>query len=202
MSLFLRSRSLVFWILCLGVALVSWRWMAFGVAASMEFMLHHAQARPLAFYAHVGLAPVALALLPFQFWSRLRGRRPALHRWLGRVYGLSILLSGLGGLYLALTTQAGPVAALGFCLLAVLWLAVTARAVQLAMARRIAEHRRWMIRSAALTFAAVTLRLELPVLIALFGFDTGYTIVGWLCWVPNLLVAEWYLARPRPALAA
>ncbi|MDF0599729.1 DUF2306 domain-containing protein [Psychromarinibacter sp. C21-152] len=202
MPLLLRTRVVAFWILSLAVALASWRWAVFGVAASMEVMLYHALARPVAFYAHVGFAPVALALLPLQFWTRLRVRRPGLHRWLGRLYGLSILLSGLGGLVLALTTEAGPAAAWGFGLLAVIWLAVTARAVQLAMARRIAEHRRWMIRSAALTFGAVTLRLELPVLVVLFGFDTGYQVVSWLAWVPNLLVAEWLLWRPRPAVAA
>ena len=51
-------------------------------------------------------------------------------------------------------------------------------------------HRRWMTRSYALMFAAVTLRLELPLLASNFGFDDGYRVVSWLCWVPNVLVAE------------
>lgn len=185
-------RSVLFWFLSLAIALVSWRFLVLGVPASP---------RPLALYAHIGLAPVALALMPVQFLPRLRARRPGLHRWTGRAYALAILISGVAGLSLALGTDAGPVAATGFALLAVLWLAVTGRAVWLAMAGRIAEHRRWMIRSAALTFAAVTLRLELPLLIATLGFDTGYPIVAWLCWVPNLALTELWLAR-RPALPA
>ena len=84
-----------------------------------------------------------------------------------------------------------------FGLLAVLWLAVTGQAVWLAMQRRIAEHRIWMIRSAALTFAAVTLRLYLPVLVVTMGFDAGYVAVAWLCWVPNVIVAEWIIRRRR-----
>lgn len=189
-------------ILSVLVALISWRFLVFGVELTMPFMAHHLEPRALALYAHIGFAPVALAVMPIQFSARLRGSRPHLHRWLGRVYALAILISGVAGLSLAVNTTAGPVAASGFGLLAVLWLITTARAVWLAMQRRIAEHQVWMVRSAALTFAAVTLRLYLPLLTAAFGFDTGYPPVAWLCWVPNLIVAEWWLARRRTRPAA
>jgi len=53
----------------------------------------------------------------------------------------------------------------------------------------------------ALTFAAVTLRLYLPVLGGTLGFETGYPIVAWLCWVPNLIVAEWILRRRARSVA-
>ena len=141
-------------------------------------------------------------MLPFQFSARLRTRRRALHRWLGRVYGLAIVISGAGGLSLAVHSTAGPIASWGFGLLAVLWVGVTIQAIRLAMVGRIAEHRRWMIRSGALTFAAVTLRLYLPVLGGLMGFDLAYLIVSWACWVPNLILAEWVLRRERQRKAA
>ncbi|MDF0598057.1 DUF2306 domain-containing protein [Psychromarinibacter halotolerans] len=197
MPAFLRTRTALFWLLSFAVALVSYRWLVFGVEASMDFMLHHFIDRRAAFLAHVLFAPVALVLAPFQLARGLRARRPALHRWLGRVYGVAILISGLGGLAIAPFTSAGPVAAWAFGILAVLWMGITGRGIWLAMQRRIAEHRRWMIRSVALTFAGVTLRLELPLLMAAFGFDTGYQIVAWLCWVANLLIAEWWLRRDR-----
>ncbi len=196
-------RTALFWGLSLAIALVSWRFLLLGVPASMPFMVHHLDGRALALYAHIGLAPVALAILPFQVSVRLRARRPRLHRWMGRVYGGVILIAGLAGLSLAVGSSAGPIAWAGFGLLAVLWIGTTARAVWLAMARRIAEHRVWMIRSAALTFAAVTLRLYLPLLAAGLGFEAGYVLVAWLCWVPNLVVAEWLIRRTRqPAQAA
>lgn len=67
-----------------------------------------------------------------------------------------------------------------------------------ARARNFVAHRRWKIRNFALTFAAVTLRLYLPAAAALeVPFATAYPAIAWLCWVPNLLVAEW-LARRRP----
>lgn len=193
----LNLRQWAIGILSVLVALVSLRFLVLGVELSMPFMVHHLEPRALALYAHIGLAPVALAIMPFQFSRRLRLTRPALHRWLGRLYALAILLSGVAGLSLAINSSAGAVAGMGFGLLAVLWLITTMRAVWLAMQRRIAEHEVWMIRSAALTFAAVTLRLYMPVLVAGFGFDTGYPMVAWLCWVPNLIVVEWWLARRR-----
>lgn len=198
-----KTRGWLFWVLSLGIALLSWRFIALGVPVSMPFMAQHLDERALALYAHIGIAPLVLALLPFQFNTQLRARRPRLHCWMGRAYALGVLVSGAAALSLAAHTAAGSLAGLGFGLLAVLWIAVTARAVRLAMLRRIAEHRVWIIRSAALTFAAVTLRLELPVLVATLGFETGYPIVAWACWVPNLIVAEWLIrrnkAQPMPA---
>jgi len=39
----------------------------------------------------------------------------------------------------------------------------------------------------------VTLRLYLPALVVGgVDFAVAYPIVAWLCWVPNLLFAEWY----------
>ncbi|WP_353533215.1 DUF2306 domain-containing protein [Cognatishimia sp. WU-CL00825] len=195
-------RFLIIWVFPLVIALVSWRFMVGGVEEMMEHMLYHALERPLSFYLHVGFAPVALAILPFQFWSDLRMRRPFIHRWLGRLYAVAILLSGTGGLVMALGTQAGQVAAWGFGLLAVIWLCVTANAVWFATQGQFAQHRVWMMRSAALTFAAVTLRLYLPFLAMSFGFETGYSLVSWLCWVPNLLIIEWIIRRRAKPLAA
>ncbi|CUH69639.1 hypothetical protein TL5118_03608 [Thalassovita autumnalis] len=198
-NLFLSQwpRIALVWVFTPLIALASWRFLIGGVEMTMPHMMHHVPARELAFYLHILLAPVALILVPFQFWTRLRTRRPALHRWLGRLYAVAILISGIAGLQIAIGTNAGPVAAWGFGLLAVLWMAVTGYAVWLAVLRRIADHRRWMIRSAALTLAGTTLRLELPLLAMGFGFETGYVIVAWACWVPNALLAEWLLRRQR-----
>jgi uncharacterized membrane protein len=201
-------RLSLLWILCFGIAIVSWRFLPMGVEAAMGFVAYHAELRPLAFFAHVGLAPLALMLMPFQLLPRLRARRPSVHRWIGRSYAVLVLLSGLGGLAMAVGTEAGPIAATGFALLAVLWLATTAIGVWKARAGDIAAHRQWMIRSAALIFAGVTLRLELPLLIASgLEFPAAYTTVAWLCWAPNLLVAEWILRKDagrvgRPAALA
>jgi hypothetical protein len=64
------------------------------------------------------------------------------------------------------------------------------------MQRRFVDHRAWMIRSFALTFAAVTLRLYLPLAAVLsLDFVDAYRAISFLAWVPNLVVVELYLRR-------
>ena len=62
----------------------------------------------------------------------------------------------------------------------------------------IQAHQKWMLRNYALTFAAVTLRIWLPLFTILLGdenFQYYYAVIAWLCWVPNLIVIEWYIRR-------
>jgi uncharacterized membrane protein len=150
-----------------------------------------------ALYAHVFGALVALALGPFEFSGRLRTARLGLHRWLGRLYlGAGVLIGGLAGLYLAFHAFGGPVARIGFGCLALAWLYAGARAYAAARAGAIDVHRRWMVRSFALTFAAVTLRIYLPAsVVSGIDFEFAYPAIAWLCWVPNLLVAEFVFNR-------
>lgn len=145
---------------------------------------------------HVAGAATALLVGAAQFLPGLRARWPALHRWNGRLYGLGCLLGGVSGLMLALGSTAGPIAAAGFGLLAIAWLATTTLGWRAAVARRLADHRRWMIRSWVLTLAAVTLRIYLQ-LAPLTDIDMldAYRAIAWLCWVPNLLLAELWLRR-------
>jgi hypothetical protein len=57
-----------------------------------------------------------------------------------------------------------------------------------------------MVRNFALTFAAVTLRLWLPVsTVSGVAFELAYPVIAWLCWVPNLVAAEFFLERSRAA---
>jgi len=193
--------------------MTAWGLMAFlslGIAAtSFRYLLPHIPQLPPDvaknlmrhpwLVVHAGLASVALIVGPIQLVPKLRAARPRLHRWLGRIYVFACLVAGVAGLLLAWGTNAGPVAQLGFGTLAVCWIVCTAQALRLAMARRIVEHRRWMIRSFALTFAAVTLRLYLPIA-PIFGFPfmEAYRIISWMAWVPNLIVAELYLRRAGP----
>ena len=153
---------------------------------------------------HAGVGGTALALAPLQLLPRLRARRPRLHRWIGRTYVTAAFVGGVAGLILAVGSTAGPVASWGFGLLALAWMATTAQAWRLALARRFDAHRRWMLRSFALIFAAVTLRIYLP-LSLIAGLDPlqSYRAIAWLCWVPNLVAVETYLSRrPRHAAAA
>jgi uncharacterized membrane protein len=161
-------------------------------------------ARPWGIYPHVLFGSLALGLGALQFNRWLLIRHRPLHRVLGTIYVMSAVVVGLAGLYMSMYSFGGVVTHLGFGALAVLLLWTTLRAYLAARERAIAAHRQWMLRSYALIFAAVTLRIELPLLMMAFGdFTPAYQVVAWLSWVPNALWAEWYVRRTaRIALPA
>lgn len=146
---------------------------------------------------------LALMLGPWQFSMRLRARRPGLHRALGRAYGASLLLGGLTALPLAAASEGGWVAHLGFGLLGLLWLGSTAVALVHIRARRVAEHRRWMLRSFVLTAGGITLRLQIVLgnLLAV-PIESYYAALAWTSWLPQALWLEWWLRRSPPVAVA
>lgn len=193
--------------LALVVSLGSARYLLPVPISPAPLMLGHLERWPWAVIAHVAGGVTALTLGFFQLVTR-KGPRRVWHRFAGRIYVLACLSSAVSGFWLALYSTAGPVASAGFGGLAVAWFATTVVGWRKAVAGAFGEHRRWMIRSLSLTFAAVTLRILLP-LSPLGGldFDEAYRVVSFLCWVPNLLLAELWLrvrgwdvapARPSP----
>lgn len=160
-------------------------------------------ARIVGIYGHVLFGGIALALGPFQFRRNLLLRNRPLHRRVGVAYVITSALTGVSGMYMAVYSHAGAITHLGFGLLGFLTFVTALKPYFHIRAREVAPHREWMIRNYALLFAAVTLRIELPLLmIGLGSFEPAYRMVSWLCWVPNLLAAEWFLRRSRSAAAA
>lgn len=151
------------------------------------------QNHSIAIYTHIFASVVALVLGPFQFSSRLRQKFLVLHRWGGRAYLLiGVLVGGLCGLYMSLFSFGGIVSNTGFAFLALSWLFSGLMAFLAIRRRDIPAHRKWMIRNYSLTFAAVTLRIYIGISFAAgLEFEEFYPMIAWLCWVPNLLLAEW-----------
>ena len=56
----------------------------------------------------------------------------------------------------------------------------------------IIAHKKWMYRSYALSFAAVTLRILVPLMSITNQFDYDFIVVStaWLSWIINLFVVE------------
>lgn len=195
----------LFWLttlICLAVALFSARFLLPSPILA-EAMAPHIEARPIVFLAHVTGGVTALSLGMLQLATR-RGPRRRWHRQAGRIYVVACLTGAATGLALAATTPAGPVAGLGFGLLAVAWFGASWQGWRTAVRGEFDRHRRWMSRSLALTFAALTLRAMIP-FIPLTGLDfvDGYAAVAFLCWIPNLLAVEAWLrtwGRRAPAM--
>lgn len=144
-------------------------------------------------YIHIIFGIVALVIGPFTLFAKFREKNLNRHKIIGRIYMIGIFFAGLSGLYLAFYATGGWVAQLGFGFLSVCWLLTAFQALVKVKTKNILGHQRWMIRNYSLTFAAVTLRIWLLLFTLVFGFenfDFSYAIIAWLCWMPNLIVAQ------------
>ena len=192
-----RSGLAIMVLLAAGVALYSLRY--FGVLVDswldvdpkIRAVIEHVPVQAL---THMLVAPVALLLGPFQFFPGLRAKYPQAHRWSGRVYVAACVVAGTGGLAASPYASGGPIAGLGFGTLAVLWVGTTLGAWRAAVQRQFALHRLLMRFSYAMTFGAVTLRLQIPIGLAL-GYPTYSAMSVWLAytsWIPNVIVVALY----------
>ena len=142
--------------------------------------------------AHIYLGAVALLIAPFQIHAVFRNRFLPIHKKIGYVYFVAVFISALGGLHMAINAKSTIVGDIGFALLAILWFITGLMGLVTIKQSRIEEHKQWMLRNVALTFAAISLRIELPLLIAVFGFSpaAAFEIVAWASWLPQLLLVE------------
>jgi uncharacterized membrane protein len=149
---------------------------------------------------HVLAGGVALAVGGWQWLARppVRGQE-RWHRLRGRIYVDAVMVSAAVAILMAGYAPVSLFGQAGLLLLALCWVVTTSRGAKAISHGLQALHRRWMIRSYALTLAAVSLRLQMTVLQAVFGYEVEqiYAIILWTCWVPNLLVAELIIASAR-----
>lgn len=159
----------------------------------------------IGFYGHITLGGLALLVGWSQFSEKLRQKRMKWHRKIGKLYSLTVLISGLCGVYIAFYATGGLICKLGFLCLGIFWLATTIMAFQAVKKGNIELHKDLMIYSYAACFAAVTLRIWLPILTGITGdFIPAYQIVAWLSWVPNIIVAFFIIRyqKSRPTKVA
>lgn len=155
----------------------------------------------LSFYVHIISGGLALLIGWIQFSPGMRRKSIRFHRQTGRLYVTAVLLSSLAGFYIAFYATGGLPAALGFMSLSAIWFYTTLMAYIRIRSGQVVQHRNMMIYSYACCFAAVTLRLWMPFLIAMTGhFETAYIVAAWWCWVPNLAIA--YLLTRRSAVTS
>jgi uncharacterized membrane protein YozB (DUF420 family) len=160
--------------------------------------------------AHVCFGTVALFTVCLQIWPWFRAHYPTAHRRVGRIYIFGGVLPGaLMALPIGAMGPFGPMARVSNVLLASLWLTCTFIGYRMARQRRYQEHRRWMIRSFALTASIITNRVWaivayvvlVPQLETTFRGseellrNTAAGLATWLGWVIPLLFAEWWLER-------
>lgn len=168
----------------------------FGLLDSKSPELLNSTLWNVAFYTHIFLGGIALLTGWSQFSGKIRRKNLLLHRRLGMIYCICVLFSGSASLYIGYYATGGLVPAGGFIGLGLVWLTSTGLAFNAIMDKKILIHQKWMIVSFAACFAAVMLRIWLPILTAAFGdFLPAYKMVAWLCWVPNMIFAYFVLKK-------
>jgi len=162
----------------------------FGLLGNKNSALLASEVWSSAFYMHITAGGLALLFGWVQFSQKIRISAPAIHRNLGKLYLLFALCSSVSAAYLAIHANGGMIAAMGFLCLAIVWFSSTFMGYTSIVKGRVTRHQQFMIFSYAACFAAVTLRLWLPLLVAIYqDFIKAYVIVAWLCWLPNMFVA-------------
>lgn len=150
----------------------------------------------IGFYGHISLGGLALMIGWIQFSKKMRSRNLKMHRNIGKLYVIAAVISGICGFYIAFNATGGLVTTLGFLCLAIVWLLTTLKAYFAIRKGDVQLHQGFMIYSYAACFAAVTLRIWLPLLTIVFdGFIPAYRVVAWLCWVPNMIFAYFWVRR-------
>ena len=152
-------------------------------------------------FSHVYGGAVALLFGSLQFSAKFRQKYLSVHRTFGIIYLIAILIGGIAGFFAAIDASGNLLTKIGFLCLDILWLFTTIVAYKKILDRDFIGHRNWMIRSFAMTFAAVTLRLQFPLWLGFFQmpFSEAYVIISWACWVPNVFVAEYIVRKVKMA---
>jgi len=148
------------------------------------------------FYIHVFSSVLCLAAGLTQFSKTILKFKPRLHRTIGRVYVFNILIINFPtAMIMAFYADGLIPTKAAFVILDSMWFYFTLRAFLEIKKGNVDVHRRFMIRSFALTFSAVTLRGWNVILSTYTQLDalSIYMIDGWLGFVPNLVISELYL---------
>ena len=145
-----------------------------------------------AFYPHILSGPCSLLLGMIQMSDRFRRKFPRWHRGLGTIQVACVLLVvAPSGLWMAWYAAMGPVAGVGFALLAVATGVTVALGWRAAVARRFDVHRRWMERCFVLLCSAVVIRVNGGIgLVAGIEAEWFYVQIAWTSWLVPLMVLE------------
>jgi len=157
-------------------------------------LIYHLKWWRYSFYFHIFSSPIVIVAGLLQFNRILLHGYKKLHRFLGITYVLMVgFIAGPSALLMGLYANGGYLAQISFVLLSGIWITFTFLAYNKVRKHDYLAHSKWMLRSYALTLSAVTLRIYAY----LFDFSNiplspkeTYILLGYLSWIPNLLIAE------------
>lgn len=152
------------------------------------------------FYIHVYSSIFTLFAGFTQFNETILKNNKRLHKAIGKLYFYTVIfLSAPSGLFIGIYANGGFYSKISFVLLAILWFWFTIQGLLKIKKNNYNQHKYFMMRSFALAFSAITLRLWKVIIVYLFEpapMDV-YQIIAWLGWVPNLLIVEYYIFKAK-----
>ena len=162
-----------------------------------QHVIHLAHYR-WAFYLHIFSSLYILAAGLTQFSDFTTKKNLFLHRWIGKGYVLLVLfVSAPAGFVMAYYANGNSSTQFSFMLLSVLWFATTWKAYDVIKNQKnIEAHRRWIIRSYALTLSAITLRIMqffIANYVETISPEESYNLIAYPSWVLNIVVGELYI---------
>lgn len=150
----------------------------------------------ISFYGNIIFGGIALLIGWSQFSKTLRTEKSEWYRNLRKVYIVAALIGGVTAFYIGFFAFGGVISSTGLIVLAIVWLYTTVKAYIADLKKDVALYRGMMVYSYAACFAAVTFRIWLPLLTATVGnVSIAYQFVTWLCWVPNMIFAYFWVRR-------
>lgn len=159
---------------------------------------------------HFMMGTVLVLAWPILLSARIRTRHRAVHRWTGRVYVTAAFMAGVGGMSFILTRGSfSPAASIAFGIWGAVMMSCAVMAYLNARAKRFDRHRAWAIRLFATVLGSWLFDIELQAWKDLTGgigmradssgpFDVAML---YLFFVPNLLVAEFFIRNKHKKLA-
>lgn len=170
-----------------------------GVERGFEHVAYHLEDRFGSLYVHMLIGGVAMIFMPFQFITRLRMKRPAVHRWMGRVAVAAMVISGATAIPLGMNMNIPLWGQLGYAASAIAWIIVPLVAIYFAITRDLQRHKVWMIYAAAVTFGAVALRFYVPGFRHIGGFslEIASSLAPWASLIGNIAIV--WIWRNWPA---
>jgi uncharacterized membrane protein len=170
--------------------------MKFGIEEAKDAALYLNLFWKNSFYVHVIVGGLPLLLGWTQFIPKLRAKYPKVHRFIGKIYVVTFLITALTGFFISFYATGGLIAALGFGTVALIAFFTTLKAYLDIRKGDVVSHQKMMIYSYACCFAAVTFRFWQMILLTTFDDpDMNYKIASWIGWVPNLFVAYWMIMK-------
>lgn len=150
----------------------------------------------LLLYSHIAFAFPSLMLGIWMFNTKFRENNFRLHRKLGQIYVIGCIMGGITVIPLALNNDSIVAPKIGFTVMGAVWIFLTYFAYTSAINKNFASHRRWMMRSYAMTYAFVHVNFTYPLFLPYeaLGSEGVKVFMSMISWMVNLFLIEIYLA--------